>query len=186
MSEDIYTCFDLSLPFPVSTKSHSLPSLILEYFKSETVEYACPCGAPTSIKKKLVIQFPDVLTIHFMRFGSAGDGAFGKRHDSVELPDRLVLGGIDENEVSKGLECMRGFNVVDSNRVGLNGANEEATYILKGIICHLGETREKGHYVCHVKGDQGWKLIDDDETTKEDGVSGEKCNVYFLAYVRDK
>jgi ubiquitin carboxyl-terminal hydrolase 5/13 len=58
-------------------------------------------------------------------------------------------------------------------------------YTLVGIISHLGSSTAFGHYVCHIKRDDGrWYLFNDDKVGKSDAAKARQYGFMYL-YARN-
>lgn len=62
-----------------------------------------------------------------------------------------------------------------------------ARYSLKAFISHKGPSVHSGHYVAHIKTDQGWVLFNDEKVVKAspESVKELKALAYLYIFTRD-
>jgi uncharacterized UBP type Zn finger protein len=151
---------DFSLFFHQSGSSYSLNSLLDSFFKSELVEYICgKCKHPEAQFHHVISSPPKTLFLHLKRFEMYN--SVSKNCSAVEIPLTLSL-----------------------NRFALDP--NDGSYILTGIVSHLGTSLHKGHYVFSKRDPSNnlWTQYNDAVVTKNlmDQNELRKKDAYILLY----
>lgn len=61
-----------------------------------------------------------------------------------------------------------------------------AKYVLKAFISHKGPSVHSGHYVAHVKEEEGWVLFNDEKVVKADKESVRELKALAYLYVFER
>lgn len=125
------------------------------YFKDDLLEYSCSqpgCDSKQRTRKCLIRKLPQVLFITLARYSYAGK----KNLDEIEAPFELSV-PLRENKSpshSPLAHCQ------------LN--DDDNTYQLVAVVCHLGSSLNAGHYTSYVynQNNLSWYSCDDDSITK--------------------
>ena len=108
-------------------------------------------------------------------------GAEMRRETRVAWPSLLVLRvGRFRNDLAK---CPSA--VLLASRLSTPGPGHN--YDLTGVVCHLGDAIQNGHYVAHFKSNGVWHYANDEQATPSTGPFGDEevaRNCYLLFYSR--
>ncbi|KAI9103203.1 hypothetical protein DFS34DRAFT_590766 [Phlyctochytrium arcticum] len=150
----------------------SLNKAFALYSKAEKLEgdnkYRCDRCAMLvdAVKRVTVAVAPEVLTIQLKRFDVFGRG---KNCAKVDFPESL--------------------DITPSMTLGTAASTFQShgKYNLYGVICHHGQSPDRGHYTSFVKGPTGsWTFFNDDRAIpcKLEMVLAAKTDAYMLFYTR--
>eukprot|EP01119_Soliformovum_irregulare_P014130 TRINITY_DN3841_c0_g1_i2.p1 TRINITY_DN3841_c0_g1~~TRINITY_DN3841_c0_g1_i2.p1 ORF type:complete len:401 (+),score=109.75 TRINITY_DN3841_c0_g1_i2:605-1807(+) len=164
-------------------KSESLESCLERFTRPETLngreKFFCQtCQGYRDTTKKLSFHMlPVVLCLHFKRFEQPST----KIETPVTFPETLDLTPFiaemwtstdDGNFQDDDLEILE-------SHVG----DVDPVYQLFGIVTHIGNM-DNGHYICHVRHQNGWYKCDDAWITESDLEQVLSTNAYVLFYVK--
>ncbi|CAE6470212.1 unnamed protein product [Rhizoctonia solani] len=159
-SDTFDSLLDLSIEI---VRVNSLANALSQFVKPEVLSgedaYRCEkCKKPVTAEKFMTVhEAPVCLTIHLKRFSPIGR----KIGHQMSYPEVLDL----QKFMSEG--------------------QKGKTYMLNGVISHLGSGPNSGHYTAHVKGADGrWTAMDDDLVTPCSSPPLNLKNAYVLFYIQ--
>ena len=104
----------------------------------------CGFASCVSVLWKTTVQGHFGVIGQYLGLNLTHNGRFGKRMREVDTPERLAIPEkIELGEDSSG------------SKEGL------IAWALTAIICRIGVTTDRGHYVCYIKHSEHWYLLDD-------------------------
>ncbi|KAK0155506.1 Ubiquitin carboxyl-terminal hydrolase 37 [Merluccius polli] len=145
------------------------------FFKPSELECTCrQCSGHQATVVRHFLTLPRVLVLHVKRYHN--DGAqLRKVTDAVGIPPLLSLASlVGEQGDAAGMDTEDHSN--------------QTTYRLSGIISHLGESIDTGHYISDIVGENGtgWLTLNDSHVTKTAEATVLKTReetAYILFYV---
>ena len=157
----------LSLSFPERNNeqdshnfadTHDIQSLLDDFVRPEIIyDYKCaPCAAKHPTVKTLhILSTPRVLILQLNRFQG-----LEKIKDFVEFPAQLAL------------------------KFNCGGNEQHQLYRITGVVLHVGQNMEEGHYVSYVNAEGKWLKADDCSIRQVCWEMVRKMRVYLIFYVR--
>ncbi|KAK0133810.1 Ubiquitin carboxyl-terminal hydrolase 37 [Merluccius polli] len=171
------------------------PTLL--YFKPSELECTCrQCSGRQATVVRHFLTLPRVLVLHLKRFHH--DGAkLRKVTDAVSIPPLLSLASlVGEQGDAAGMGTLRAsYQTSDHIPAQFKPTAgkaldqpDQTTYCLSGIVSHLGESINTGHYISDIVEEQGggWLTFNDSrvEKTAEPAVlKAREQTAYILFYV---
>eukprot|EP01083_Nonionella_stella_P078971 216427_1 len=137
-------------------KIKTIEEALRDYMESEPMpDYKCTkCGMKKQCNKDMTIHtLPHTLCLHLKRFeadelpASANQEdieTFGKIDDFIQFPLNKIL------DLAQFVNAKRRHLKMNRKK-----------YKLQSMIVHTGRSLSSGHYLCYVRKDQDWFLLDD-------------------------
>ena len=153
------------------------------YFAPEEREWRATAAARARrTPSRALAPLPPFLMLHLKRFyADPSSGATRKLRTPVAIDPYLSLGRHVEHHAARDTAGVGGVGGVDG---------DDATYRLRALVVHHGETSWAGHYTCAARlGDSDqWVTYDDKRVTLADGDPTRSSAVlrggYLLLYER--
>lgn len=154
----------LSLDLYCDKNDKSISELIKDNFMRDYVYFTCEnCGNENrDIEHELdteIFKFPSVMIISLKRFK------------------------VSNGKMTKILNAINVDDILDFSEYTCISEDESVIYDLQGIVCHIGNSLNSGHYFTLIK-DQEWICFNDINVKKYDITKLDKAYPYILFYNR--
>ncbi|KAJ3587069.1 hypothetical protein NHX12_013459, partial [Muraenolepis orangiensis] len=161
------------------------------YFKASELECTCwRCSGRQATVVRHFLTLPRVLVLHLKRFHRDGR-RMRKATDAVSIPPLLSLASlVGEQGDAAGRDTaptdFSGDKEREHQDVSVKDHCDQTSYRLSGIVSHLGDSIDTGHYISDTAGENGpgWLTLNDRDvrTTAETTVLKTRDQTAYILF----
>ena len=156
----------------IINKEHVSDTVAVEKFKAEY--FKCSCSVNHIFTQVVLLEMPKFLIINVGRYNFV--------NNTTIIKNTCKLNIVDTFNITTPVNIKEIYNNVINNVIN--------NYVLWGVVLHLGNTTESGHYLCYIKdiNINKWILCNDSyiEVLENFDINNItiKQNSYLLLYIK--
>lgn len=90
------------------------------------------------------------------------------------------------DDTGEATEAPSPVATTEAKSEGYGGTKEPAKYRLKAFISHKGPSVHSGHYVAHIRKENGWTFFNDEKVVKADDETVAELKPFAYLYLFEK